>query len=73
MFEKKYRCFANKPCLQSKEAFFTTKRSLVCNAKKPCLQTIAVRQKIRESCTIAFIKQIAWNLKFAGLLEIYHY
>ena len=49
------------------------KRSLVYNQKKPCLQTIAVRQKNRESCTIAFIKQIAWNLKFAGLLEIYHY
>ena len=49
------------------------KRSLVCDAKKPCLQTIAVRHKNRESCTIAFIKQIAWNLKFAGLLEIYHY
>ena len=59
-------CNEKKPSLQPKQALFTTKRSLVCNA-------LLYGKKIRESCTIAFIKQIAWNLKFAGLLEIYHY
>ena len=59
-------CNEKKPSLRPKEALFAMQRSLVC---KPSLSG----KKIRESCTIAFIKQIAWNLKFAGLLEIYHY